>query len=262
MEQVFKHLKTIQGNYQNDITYLQNYFTDELLKKLMQDVRANYDEVIDKYLKDIKKYFIFDVRLLGSIIASIVSIFEGHLFCYQDVLVIEKEDNQGYFYHRNYLLIVDTQERRDNYTQEEIDELIKMKKAIVLKKNSFSSKTKRTSKSWTEYEEEFYTVVSTGVESDTFLRTELSASYIKDFIDFVIDARIEKKIEKIDEATLLVLRKEFIQNKCEEITRKNQEYDQAREEDVERQITLLRNNLNKEREERKRLFKKIEDCEL
>ena len=77
----------LRKQYQDDSFYLKTHFDEKLYAKLQKDVDSYYDELFNRNVRFIEKYVGFDMRVLGPILASIVSIFEGHQFVYQDLIL-------------------------------------------------------------------------------------------------------------------------------------------------------------------------------
>ena len=103
MNEYFITLDEIKKSFYQNLTYLENNFQGELFSKLKNTLLNHYQDIFSQKIKIINKYTNFDMRILGPILASIVSIFEGHLYKYQDLMVPDRA-NKNYI---NYLAIID-----------------------------------------------------------------------------------------------------------------------------------------------------------
>ena len=249
MEEYFIMLDSIRKQYQSASSHLKKHFNVELLTQLQKVVDNYYNELFFKNVKILEKYSNFDMRILGPILASIASIFEGHEFVYQDNIMTGEKDVNGYYNNINYLMLVDSFKWQDNF---------------IIKKSSFSSRTNNPSKNTFEYEEKFYNAINYYVTGEGDVKPVLEGTkfpYLKEFVDFVITYRMKNNLENIKEDVLLSLRKEFIVSHMEKITKKVAEYDKAKEADIQKQIRDLTEKLNsqytEEKENRKLLLKKV-----
>ena len=266
MEEYLAIFDKLRNQFHNDSLYLNIHFDTELIPKLQKVVDSYYDEKFNHHVRIIEKYSSFDMRVLGPILASIVSIFEGHQFVYQDITLPGKKDNNDYYNNTNYLMIFDSYLRQANYFVEDIASLTANNEAFIIKKKYFSSRIKETSKSTFEYEEKFYDAINYYIKGEGDVRPLLKNEqfpYLKEFMDYVIDYKIINKIENIKEETLLALRKDFIRSHLKEINQKVKEYDQLKKADIQNQIAELTQKLNgrfaKDKQERKLLLKKVLD---
>lgn len=260
MEEYFLLLDTIKKRYEYDSLYLKQQFEGELLTNLQKVVVNYYNELFNKKVRVIEKYSNFDMRVLGSILASIVSVFEGHQFVYQDVTITGAKDVNNYYSNTNYLMLVDEKLWQEKSREEDIATL--PKESFIIKKTMFSSRTKQPTKSSFEYEENFYEIVNYYVNGNGDVRSLLKKEqfpYLKDFMDYVITYRMQNKLENIKEETLLALRKEFIESHLAEIEEKVTAYDIARERQIKKQTEELQDDWEKEKQSRKLLLTKVLD---
>lgn len=253
MDEIFTNLTTLKTRYENDIVYLQNHFEGKLLTQLQEKVFNYYNELFNQELKNVEKYSSFNMQLLGPVLASIATVFEGHQFVCQDVVMSEKSEMDGYYNHIDYLMLVSETNAKDSYSKENIEELIESKQLFLIKRNYFSSRTKKEKKSWYEYEEKFYTFRPYINESDNVrsLLDNTTFPYIKEFMDLLIKYRVKNNLLEIKQEDILVLRKEFIKSHLPEINQKLQEQDALRTIEIQKQIELLNAAFSEEKRTRK-----------
>lgn len=267
MKEYFAILDNLRRRYQSDSLYLRKRFDSKILPKLQQVVDNYYNELFEKEVKIMEKYSNFDMQVLGPILASIVSIFEGHEFAYQDVIVTGEKDVNGYYSSTNYLMIVDSRQWQANYSNNDIiDNLSLNGQAFIIKKNHIFSRTKKMEKSSFEYEEKFYDIVNYYINGEGDVKPLLKDNqfpYLKEFIDYVIIYRMNNNLGNTKKETLLTLRKEFIASHIDQIKQKVGEYDKLKEADIQKQIAELTDRLNgqfaEDKRTRKLLLEKILD---
>lgn len=264
MDEYFTKIMELKTSYQKDLTYLTEHFTEELLPQFKKILTNHYNQQLTKNVKNLEKHAEFDIRVLGPILASIISIFEGHLFVFQDI--INNEGDDGYCYqHVNYIMLIDATKEKESYTKAEISQLLNKEQVFLIKQQHISSRTKEFTKSWFEYTEKFYTVYDAYIDGEQNIKSLLSREhfpYLKEFMDYVIAYRLRNDLQEIDNNILLSLRKEFINSHLDEIQKRNTKYDKLRETEIKEQTDTLMSMLANEQKGRKLLLEKINHCEL
>ena len=264
MDEYFHQLEDLKKSYHKDLAYLEAHFADELLTKFTKILENHYNDILSSKLRYMGKYVEFNMQVFGPILASIASIFEGHLYVYQDITIDEDEHN-NYYYHTNYLILIASTKIKDNYTKAELEELINTEQVFLIKRESFSTKTKDRSKSWVEYFIKFYTTYNPYIIGDKCLTGLLQADhfpYLKAFVDDVITYRMASDVREISKDELLNLRKEYVGKHVKEINKRTREYDKTRRAEIRSEIAKLNADYTAEKSGRELLLTKIDNCEL
>ena len=164
----------------------------------------------------IYKYSSFNSKLIGRILAQLISLIEGEKYSYQQATHDTTEarstpyGGETFKVQNNILMIVRGTQSKGNYYDfgdydNAIGNLVKSGKAILLSGNGYRDDTKIT----------FYYVKSGKINcSVDFGRF----NYAKEFIDIVMQYRFQNGIEKIDEKDLLLCMSSFVSSNKELIT--------------------------------------------
>ena len=252
MNEYFITLDEIKKSFYQDLTYIENNFQGELFSKLKNTLLNHYQDIFSQKIKIINKYTNFDMRILGPILASIVSIFEGHLYKYQDLMVPDRA-NKNYI---NYLAIID--ERYIGCDLESIGENF----IYPISKNYILSSEKTPTKSIYDYEINIYSIRNDDIqekENITYTLKNEQIPYLKEYMDYVIDYRFKKNILNIKEEDLLKLRKEFINLNKININNRVQIYYKTREKEIYEEIAKINESFKQEKDNYKLLLKKVND---
>ena len=230
-EEIREVTKSIEEKYSGKIEKYKEEFTDSVSN-------------IHEYCRLIDKYSAFNRRDISYILADLVSVFEGKKYIVsqmsyhpekgspaqvQDVLVIIEKSNFEKIKDKNYL------EERYLY------HLIKNYKIIVLDAK-FSLCMPEILK--------FYKFETGTINQNIRLR---GYEYLKEFIDMVINYRLEKNIDEITEDELENLKNQFILSNIEQIENNlyiNAEMDMINnkkeiEDNLEHNKKLLKRRINK-----------------
>ena len=252
MNEYFIELEDIKKSFYQDLTYLESNFEGELFSKLKKTLLNHYQDIYYQKIKIINKYTNFDMRILGPILASIVSVFEGHLFVYQDLMIQAKPNEKNYV---NYLAIVD-----EKYVGGDLQDLISNNLAYPIYKNYMLLLRGTPTKSVCDYEINFYSIRNDNIQGEEnisyILNTE-QIPYLKEFIDYVIDYRFKNNILNIKEEDLLNLRKEFINFNKKDIMTRAKNYYKIREQEVAEEIVKLNKSLEEEKNNHELLLTKV-----
>lgn len=153
-------------------------------EKYREKLNSLYSEVnalnlqIDEVCQGIEKYASFDSCQLGQVISSLVSIFEGEKFEYtvSKYYPLDKNEKQSVI----KMIVLSTRSFPEGYTERYVNSLIKKGNAMVLTRNGAM-----TSMFQQVY---FYTAG----ENHTLVQNVGCGrfSYVKEFIDDVIDYKI------------------------------------------------------------------------
>ena len=196
------------------------------------------------------------MHILGPILASIVSIFEGHLFVYQDLMVQAKSNENNYL---NYLVIV-----AEKYIGCDLENLISNNLAYSISKNYILDCKKTPTKSIYDNEINFYQIRNDDIQENENIYCILNTEpipYLKEYVDYVIDYRFKNNLLNITESNLLELRKEFINAHQEVIMERAQNYYKTREKEIAEEIAKLNKSLEEEQNNHKLLLNKVINCE-
>lgn len=219
----------IKLSYQNKIT-------------LLKDNNSNLKKEMENTKKLLEKYSTFNSGMIGNVLAKLVSLVEGEDYSYNEAIhntykfectVFGMDSSKV----QNKLLMIVKDNYKKNYYDDydensnEIFKLVKAGNSFVLLENEdyFDKKMKSIT---------FYTfkdgILKFLIELNKF-------SYIKEYIDLVLEYRFKNMIDNISEKELLGLmskfilsKKEMIENNYKKITLKKQE--QLRQQIVDEQL--------------------------
>ncbi len=193
--------RKIKLSYQERINISQNNCSD--LKRKLED-----------YKKLLESYSTFDSKMIGHIIEKLVSLVEGEEYSYQeaDHETYEREatvfGSELFRVSKKKLMIVKSNKKQGYYhdydeQHNEVVKLIQNKEAILLVDG--------------EYHQEKITFYNANKGEITSLVDFKGFSYVKDFLDLVIQFRFENSLDKISEKELLNLMSKFISSQKEMI---------------------------------------------
>ncbi len=247
---LFETLGSIRNQYlqsQEELKKIDKQMKEELAEA-ERKIRASYQEKIDSskdncttlrqalenHKKLLENYSTFDSKTIGETIEKLVCLVEGEDYCYQEAIhetheyetnvwgcdsfrvrkrvsmIVKGSDKQGYYY--DY-------EEQEN----EIEKLAEKNQAIVL------AQTK-------EHKQEkirFYTANDGTIKC---LVNFHQFSYVKDFLDSVIQYRFRNNLNDVSQKELLVLMNEFILNKREIIEMNYRKRAFEKEEQLRKQL--------------------------
>ncbi len=166
---------------------------------------------LDDYSKMLENYSTFDSQLIGNIISKIVSIVEWEEYSFKKATYETYErvstpfGGESLVTNKKFLMVVKNKEKQGYYydyneQDDEVNRLVRNGEAFVLGTDDYCYNKNIT----------FYTV-SEGrpkclIDFNKF-------SYVKDFIDLVVEYRFKNNLDKISEKELLNLMHEFILSK-------------------------------------------------
>lgn len=150
-------------------------------------------------------YSYFDMMSIGKIIASLIQIYEGKNYSYQEAYCYP--DSKSYM-GPNFVysaIIIEEESKCGNYPNNCIEELLSQDKAIVLVKDI----------SPIDYDMNFYRKNEYGRLIECVKYGKFS--YVKEFIDSVIEYRIKNQKRNISFEELEVLKLKFITSRLDKI---------------------------------------------
>lgn len=168
---------------------------------------------LENYRKLVEKYSTFDSKLIGSIIEKLITLFEGEEYSYQETnhetYEYEKTvfGSESFKVNKKILMIVKGSQKQEYYYDyneydNEVKRLVKNGQAFILAESKYNYSENIT----------FYTTYEGNLNS---LIDFNKFSYVKDFIDLVVEYRLKNNLDKVFKKELLSLMGEFILNKKE-----------------------------------------------
>ena len=189
-----------------------------------------YNKKIDDCLLKIENYSIFDSSVISRVITHLVSIFEGEEYICQ--YTCHKCGNN----FKNIVIIVSESDSKDYYNERYLYSLVKNKKAIILGSDECYNETIKF------YEADSMHRVNSCVSFKNF-------SYVKEFIDFLIDFKFQKNSVNLSEELIKCLEAEFVKLKLDQIKENYDKKDEERKINIEKEIK--HNNKIRERQLKK-----------
>lgn len=201
-EELAESARKIKQAYQEKITISQNNCLD-------------CKNELDSYKKLLEDYSTFDSRMIGNVLEKLVSLVEGENYSYQESEYETFEykstvfGSESFNVNKKLLMIVNDKYKQEYYydhsaEENEIAQLVRNNQAFVLAENKFDYDKKIT----------FYTASD---ESVNCLIDFNEFSYVKTFINRVIQYRFENHLDTISEKDLLSIMSEFILSEKEMI---------------------------------------------
>ena len=224
---IFKIQNAKTQEEKQNIIAKNNFEKKEIYKKI--DV---YNEKIDECLNNIENYSMFESSIIIPVIKNLVSIFEGENFISQ--YTCHKCGNSL----KNITIIVSESNSKELYYDERyLYSLVKNGNAIILGNEEYCNNVIKFYKSDSMHR------INQCVNFKNF-------SYVKEFIDFLINFKFEKNLVNLSEEIIKCLEAEFIKSKLEEIKINYDKKDEECKIKMEQQI-------NHENKIRERQLKKV-----
>ncbi len=157
--------------------------------------RNKINDDINEYIKDYEKYSTFDSDILGKVLSQLLTMYEGKQFCYQEAnfytvkitpCVFDRiEENVTY----HIRVCVNERKKRSSYNVkgefDDISELVEDGDMLILDK----------SENW----------LGKNITINKHMGKEISScinfgkfGYVKDFLNYVIEQRIQNRIEQVN----------------------------------------------------------------
>ena len=219
-----------------------------LLKKGICDELELQKEGILNYCKEIEAYSYFDEGQIGKVIAHLMKIFEGVNYSYQDAFyfssyVGEKKKKGSTTIRKHPRIVIQDEEKQSTYVDDNkgngLDSLVERGKAIVLVENADTLDNGIP----------FYRANPNTHSLDQCVNYG-RFSYVKDFIDSLIDYKREKGIYSISSDEIEAMELDFILERVDQIQENYKAVDQRQEEE-------MRQRLAANREERQKRLEKV-----
>lgn len=199
-------------------------------------------ERFGRYCKLIASYSRFDAKIIGNVLAELISVFEGRTYVYQEANYNIKQAQRLAFdceetNEQNFIkLIVAEEYKANSYSDDNNDHnnpnlLVQNGMALILANESHSWKTNITF----YYANTFKPNLETKVKFEKF-------SYVKEFIDSLISFKVENEMQRIPKSTLIQLEREFISSRLEQIEAHYSLLQKQQEEQMKRQLEMNREN--------------------
>ena len=208
-----KILKDREKDIENAINQINLKYTDEINHNISEkkEIMNKYSQVRDL----IEKYSTFNKKTLGQVLAELTSIYK------QEEYISYSATIMYYIMYNNSLplkglMITPTYDKReefsDMYIEDHNDRLIAL--ANYYKTTNYYKSYGETIKI---YETDEPALLHTNIVYNDDINNPKNVIFIKEFIDYVINYRIENKIDYISLEELEKLKDEFISNHQVEI---------------------------------------------
>ncbi len=247
-EEISKKEKEIKLAYQEKINLSKN--NSSILKKEWEH-----------YKKQLENYSTFNSEMIGNIIEKLISLIEGEEYSFQkashDTYEYETTvfGSECFNVNKKLLMIVKGNQKQAHYYDYSAEEnvvkkLIRKHNAILLADNTYS------------YDKsiKFYTVNDGKVRG---LIDFNGFSYVKEFIDIIVEYRFNNSLDKITERELLELMRQFVLDKKELIESNYKKRALEQQERLTKQLLEEQERLNKQyKDEQLRHEEELEKIEL
>ena len=204
-----------------DFDYVEKYKTKKQINGITLD---NCYKAIDDLCKTVEKYSSFDVDRIGRILSQLITIFEGEKFIYQSASYypnVKYYNEDAVIDSRHVNIIVLNELAQPNWYEERyLNSLVKNGNAIIL----FKGEHPRSNK----YNIKFYQADVDNIHRINQCIAFGKLAYVKDFIDYVINFKIENNIEDISFEQLNKLKDTFICMYLEQIKKWHEELDERK----------------------------------
>ena len=204
--------KLLVSDMENELTFFARKIKDKHLPK----IKAAHDEIdscnqkIDEYCKKIEEYSTFDDQTIGEVLSSIISVFEGKPYFYQDACYYTSQIEYFLFEKKEFdvckqvKIVVAESDRHSQYDDQylglSINRLAERGLVLVLDEDIDPLKEKIT----------FYR--SNSISHNLTKKVNFGKfSYIKDFIDYVISYRMKNNLKEITKYELDKIKDDFLE---------------------------------------------------
>lgn len=203
-----------------DFDYVERYKNKKQINGITLE---NCYKAIDDLCKTVEKYSSFDVDRIGTILNQLITIFEGEMFVYQCTnlypsINIDRVDSDVATKYTNVIVLNSLS--KSYYNERYLNSLVKNGNAIVL----FKGEHPRPKK----YNIKFYRADVNIMHRINQCVAFGKLAYVKDFIDYVINFKIENNIEDISFEQLNKLKDTFICMYLEQIKKWHEELDERK----------------------------------
>lgn len=247
---LFKSLSSTYDEYlssQDEEQKLYKKMNHEIAESARK-IKLSYQEKIDLSKKNctalkqelenhrnlLEKYSTFDSELIGSVIEKLITLFEGEEYSCQEANHETYEykstvfGSESFKVNKKILMIVKGSQKQEYYhdyneQDNEINRLMSNEQAFILAESKYNYSKNIT----------FYTVYEGKLKS---LIDFNKFSYVKDFIDLVVEYRFKNNLDKVSEKELLSLMSELVLNKKEIIEDNYKKRALEKQEQLEQQL--------------------------
>ncbi len=245
-------VKNIENEKQTELEKINELKKQTLLKYAkLNEVKyqelEKYNSEIDSYCQLIESYSYFDVKIIGKAIASLIRIFEGTNYVYQEAeyYTIGLENQKFIKVVKHPKIVIAEGSRRNGYSDysgaesKNLHLMLKTGEAIILT-NDMS-----------ELKIPFYHAKKENHTLELLVKIG-KFSYVKDFIDELISYKIEHSLKDISLTEIENLKIDFISSRKEQI---EENYRLV----TEQQEKQMKKKLENDKENRQLLLKRVLD---
>lgn len=198
----------------------------------LKELKENYEKY-DDFCKVIASYSKFDDKVIGLVLADLISIFEGTPYVYQEADYNSTQVQRLAFdfnetkVQTRLKLVVAEECKTNSYSDSSNNPTMLSKdgKALILADEAHGWKSSITF----YYANPFQHELRENVNFERFL-------YVKEFIDILISYKIENKTDRISQEILSQLEREFIASRVEQIEERYRLVEQQKEEQMKLQL--------------------------
>lgn len=240
-KQCLVEARSIEEKKQEELKQITRQINDkysELSKNKYKELEEHNDR-IDAYCQLLESYSYFDERTIGNTIASLMRVFEGVNFIYQDTYYFTKKIQQLAFdseetnIRKHPRIIVEAEYRDEPYSDDRtsLNSLVKNGKALVLVDDA-DTLGKGVA---------FYYA---NTESHSLEQTVKFGkfSYVKEFIDILISYKMENKLKSIPFDEIVKLKRDFIASRLDQIEENYRIIEQQQENQMKQKLSTEREN--------------------
>ena len=229
---------------------------EKISKKYAQMSRNNDQQLlesnkkIDTYCQMLEEYSTFNAKELGETITSLMRIFEGVNFVYQEAQINHTTEVQRLVFdsievdvEKHPRIIVLEEERKNSYSDRHnsLKSLVKQGKAIILVDDANPSDKYLS----------FYRADTMNHNIKQCINVG-RFTYVKEFIDYLISYKIENQSHELSSDEIEKLKVEFISARTKQIEENYQKL-------YERQEEEMKQRLAQEKDHRELVLKRIMD---
>ncbi len=178
-------------------------------EKLREPINKEIDLAkikLKDHTKKLQSFSTFDNRIIGNILEKLVSVFEGEEYCYQETFFKTKKPEFYLFdkdepeINKKVRIIINSDCQKNNYDHKfnNLNFLVDNDKAIILEEDDDSLEPQISFNHYFENNN-----IDNEIKSDKF-------NYVKEFIEKVINFKIDNNLKNIKEKELNILLKEFL----------------------------------------------------
>jgi len=168
---------------------------EEKYQKLLDSMLINYDTLL-KEAKIIEKYSMFNSSEIALIIAQLMTVFEGKEYVYEQIKYYNLFLKKDFKSKKNPILLIEKEHLKEKYS-DDLENLLERNQALFFIKDIVLENTIVF----------LYSLVKNNLEQNFDYGNFL---YIKEFIDEVIEKRIENDLITISLEELVNFKNEFI----------------------------------------------------